>query len=247
MNPLLKIENVFKDFAGLEVLTEINIEILEGERHAIIGPNGAGKSTLFNIITGLYKPSKGKILFRGTDITGWAAHKIARLNLSRSFQIINIFPKMTIYENVRNAVISKFNHCFNMISLLNRDKKIEKEVERIIDLLGLTNMRNVPAAELSYGVQRHLELALSLARDPIMILLDEPAAGLNSEETRNVVSLIKKVTEGKTLIIIEHDMDVVFKLADRITVLNYGQVIAAGTPEEIRENEEVKKAYLRRK
>jgi branched-chain amino acid transport system ATP-binding protein len=247
MGVILRLDNLCKDFSGLEVLYRISMDIIEGERHAIIGPNGSGKTTLFNIITGLYRPSKGGIYFFDRNITGWPAHKIARLGLSRSFQIINVFPKMTVYENVRSAMVSKFNRRVNCINLLNRDRKIERESDRIIDLLSLKDARDVPASELSYGVQRHLEMALTMAREPILIMLDEPTAGLNSEETRDVVRLIRQLTEGKTLLMVEHDMDVVFNLADRITVLSYGRVLATGTVDEIRNNEEVKKVYLGRK
>ena len=247
MGAILRLDSLAKDFSGLEVLNSISINVIEGERHAIIGPNGSGKTTLFNIITGRYRPSKGRIYFFDRKITGWPAHKIARLGLCRSFQIINVFPKMTVYENVRSALVSKFNCRLNWTSLLNRDKKIERESDRIIDLLSLRNERNVPAFELSYGLQRHLELALTIAREPTLVMLDEPTAGLNSEETKSVVRLIRKLTEGKTLIMVEHDMEVVFDLADRITVLSSGRLLATGTVDEIRSNEEVKKVYLGRK
>jgi branched-chain amino acid transport system ATP-binding protein len=247
MTTILRIDNLYKDFSGLEVLSEITMEIFQGERHAIIGSNGSGKTTLFNIITGFYRPSRGKIYLFDKNITGWSTHKIARLGLSRSFQIITVFPKMTVYENVRSAVISKFNRRFNWTTLLSRDRTIERESDRMIDLLSLTDVRDVLASELSYGKQRHLELALTMAREPILIMLDEPTAGLSSEETRKAVQLIRQLTEGKTLVIVEHDMEVVFNLADRITVLNNGQILAMGPPNEIRENEQVKKAYLGRK
>jgi branched-chain amino acid transport system ATP-binding protein len=243
---ILRLEEVFKDFSGLQVLSGISLEVIQGERHAIIGPNGAGKSTLFNLITGLYKPSRGKIFFSEKDITGWPVHRIARIGISRSFQVINIFPEMTLFENVRNAIVSKLNRRFNWVSQLNRSEEIREESNRIIELIGLTDVRDFPASELSYGRQRQLELALTLARDPILIMLDEPTAGLDTEETRTFVQLIKQVTAKKTLVVVEHDMDVVFDLADRITVIHYGKVLATGAPDEIRENEEVKKAYLGR-
>jgi branched-chain amino acid transport system ATP-binding protein len=244
---LLRLEEIFKDFSGLQVLSGISLEVIEGERHAIIGPNGAGKSTLFNLITGLYKPSRGKIFFSDKDITGLSVHKIARIGISRSFQVINIFPEMTLFENVRNAIVSKVNRRFNWGSLLNRSEEIHEESDRIIKLLGMTDVRDFLVSELSYGRQRQLELALTLARDPVLIMLDEPTAGLDTEETRAIVQLIKQVSEKKTLVVVEHDMDVVFDLADRITVINYGKVLATGSPDEIRENEGVKKAYLGRK
>jgi len=243
---ILKVEKVFKDFSGLEVLLDVNLEVVEGERHAIIGPNGAGKSTLFNLITGYYKPSEGKIFFNGRDITKRPIHKIARMGLSRSFQIINIFPMMTVYQNVRNAIISKFNRRFNWFSFLDRSEEIRRETDRILELVHMADVRDDLASELSYGRQRQLELALTQARDPVLMMLDEPTAGLDVEETREFVELIKEVTEGKTLVIVEHDMDVVFGLADRITVLNYGKILITGPLDEIQDNEEVRKAYLGR-
>ena len=247
MRKILRIESLFKEFSGLKVLSGITMDVCEGERRAIIGPNGAGKTTLFNIITGFYKPSKGKIRFLDSDITGSSVHRIARMGISRSFQIINVFPRMTVYENVRNAIVSKHNHRLNWGRLLDRDRSTTQESERILDILSLGDVRDVLATELSYGRQRHLELALTVVRDPVLIMLDEPTAGLNSDETRNAIQLIKQATEGKTLILVEHDMDVVFNISDRITVLNNGEVLAVGTPHEIRQNEEVKKAYLGRK
>jgi branched-chain amino acid transport system ATP-binding protein len=244
---ILKVEKVFKDFTGLQVLLDVNLEVVEGERHAIIGPNGAGKSTLFNLITGYYKPSEGKIFFNGRDITKQPIHKIARMGLSRSFQIINIFPMMTVYQNVRNAIISKFNRRFNWFSFLNRSEEIRRETDKILELVHMADVRDGLASELSYGRQRQLELALTQARDPVLMMLDEPTAGLDVEETREFVELIKEVTEGKTLVVVEHDMDVVFGLADRITVLNYGKILVTGTPDEIQDNEEVRKAYLGRR
>lgn len=244
---ILKLEGVYKDFSGLAVLVGVSMEIEKGERHAIIGPNGAGKSTLFNVITGHYKPSRGKISFQGKDITGRPVHAIARQGLSRSFQIINNFPGMTVFENIRNAVVSRADRRFNWISFLDRARDLAAETDRIIETLGMGEVRDVPTSDLSYGMQRQLELALALARDPVLLMLDEPTAGLDVEETRVFVDLIKSVTTGKTLVVVEHDMDVVFNLADRITVLNYGEVLATGTTESIRANEDVKKAYLGRK
>ena len=244
---ILRLENIYKDFSGLEILCGISLEIQRGERHAIIGPNGAGKSTVFNVITGLYKPSRGRVFFLDQDITGWSIHKIARLGLSRSFQITSIYPKMTVFENLRNAVVSKFNRRFNWTTLLSRSKEIQRECDRIIEWLRLTTVRDVLACELSYGWQRRLELSLTLSLDPLLILLDEPTAGIDAKETLTFVQFMKEATEGKTLVLVEHDMDVVFKIADRITVLNDGKVLATGPLNEIRENEEVQKAYAGRK
>lgn len=244
---ILRLENIHKSFSGLAVLCGISLEIREGERHAIIGPNGAGKSTVFNVMTGLYKPSKGKIFFQDQDITGWPIHRIARAGISRSFQITSVFPQMTVFENVRNAVVSKFDCRFNWTTLLNRSKKIHMECDRMIELLRLSDVHDVPACELSYGWQRRLELSLTLALDPRLILLDEPTAGVDVKETRAFVQFMKETTEGITLVMVEHDMDVVFDIADRITVLNNGKLVTTGTRSEIRQNEEVQNAYAGRK
>jgi branched-chain amino acid transport system ATP-binding protein len=241
---ILEVRDVYKDFKGLEVLLGINLAIEKGERHSIIGPNGAGKSTLFNLVTGKYKPSKGRIIFKGEDITGWSPFKINRGGLARSFQIINIFPNMTVFENMRNAILSKKGMRFNMISLLKGLNKIQDEANDLLETLGLMELSGIPAGELSYGQQRALEIGLTLATDPELILLDEPTAGMSTDETREAVRLIDKITEGKTLVIVEHDMDVVFSISDRVTVLYYGEVLATGSPQEIREDQEVKKAYL---
>jgi branched-chain amino acid transport system ATP-binding protein len=241
---ILEVRDVYKDFKGLEVLLGINLAIEKGERHSIIGPNGAGKSTLFNLITGKYKPSNGRIIFKGEDITGWSPFKINRGGLARSFQIINIFPNMTVFENMRNAILSKTGMRFNMISLLKGLNKIQDEANDLLETLGLMELSGIPAGELSYGQQRALEIGLTLATDPELILLDEPTAGMSTDETREAVRLIDKITEGKTLVIVEHDMDVVFSISDRVTVLYYGEVLATGSPQEIREDQEVKKAYL---
>lgn len=244
MTALLEIKDVDKDFSGLEVLSGINLTIEQGERHGIIGPNGAGKSTLFNVITGKYRVSKGKVLFKREDITTWSPFKINRRGLARSFQIINIFPNMTVFENMRSAILSKKGMHFNMISLLKNLNKIKDEANDLLDTLGLMEFSGIPAGELSYGQQRALEIGLTLATNPELILLDEPTAGMSTEETREAVRLIDRVTKGKTLVVIEHDMDVVFSISDRVTVLYYGKILATGTPEEIREDQEVKKAYL---
>jgi len=241
---LLEVIDLYKDFTGLQVLSGINLTVEKGERHALIGPNGAGKSTLFNLISGKYKPSKGRIRFKGEDITGVPPFQINRQGLARSFQITNIFPNMTVFENLRNAILSKKRMRFNMVSLLKNLPEIRDETNALLETLGLSEFSMIPAGELSYGQQRALEIGLTLATDPELLLLDEPTAGMTTEETRGAVRLIKRITEGKTLVIIEHDMDVVFSISDRVTVLHYGKILATGSPQEIRENHEVKKAYL---
>jgi branched-chain amino acid transport system ATP-binding protein len=241
---ILELKGIYKDFDGLQVLLDINLEVHERERHAIIGPNGAGKSTLFNLITGKYRPSRGRVFLKGEDITGSSPFKPARMGMARSFQITNIFRTMTVFENVRNAVLSKNKIHYNMFSRLSRMDDINRQTEEVLQEIGLLERKNNVAGELSYGQQRALEIGLTIATDPEIILLDEPTAGMSSEETREAVKLIRRVTEGKTLIIVEHDMEVVFSIADRISVLNYGKVLASGLPGEIRNDQKVKDAYL---
>ena len=243
-NPILELQGIYKDFEGLEVLFGINLGIQQGERHAIIGPNGAGKSTIFNIITGKYLPSRGKVFFKGLDITGTSPYKLNRHGLARSFQITNIFRTMTVFQNVRNAILSRNKIRYNLFSRLDRMKDIHDQTEKVLGQIGLLDRKDVLAGLLSYGQQRALEIGLTIATEPELILLDEPTAGMSSEETREAVKLIGRVTQGKTLIIVEHDMEVVFSLADRITVIYYGETLASGPPGEIRQNQKVKDAYL---
>lgn len=242
--PLLEVTDLFKDFSGLKVLFGIDLKLEQGERHAIIGPNGAGKSTLFNVITGKYVPSRGKITFKGNDITGLPPHKIARLGLARSFQVTNIFRAMTVFENIRNAVLSRNGKRHTIFPSVAKMSTITDDTERVLGQIGLLDRKDDLAGELAHGHQRALEIGMTMAMDPELILLDEPTAGMSSKESREAVSLIEKVTEGKTLLIVEHDMDVVFSIANGITVIYYGQVLASGSPEAIRTDQRVKDAYL---
>ena len=226
------------------MIQEVDLEVVKGERHALIGPNGAGKSTLFNLITGHYKPSGGDIYFKDKRIDGLAPHEITRLGIARSFQIINIFRDMTVYENMRIAVTAKHRMSLNFASRISSLRQIREESESVLSRFGLLHFMDEPAGTLGYSQQRALEVGLAVALDPELLLLDEPGAGLSPDETRAVVKLVKEVTVGKTLLIVEHDMDVVFDLADRISVLNYGTIVATGTPDEIRRNETVKEVYL---
>jgi len=241
---ILELKGIYKDFDGLQVLLDVNLEVHERERHAVIGPNGAGKSTLFNLITGKYRPSKGRIFLKGEAITGTNPFKLTRMGMARSFQITNIFRTMTVFENVRNAILSKNKIRYNMFSRLSKMDGINRQTEQVLSEIGLLERKNDVAGELSYGQQRALEIGLAIATDPEIILLDEPTAGMSTEETREAVRLIQRVTEGKTLIIVEHDMEVVFSIADRISVLYYGKVLASGLPGEIRNDQKVKDAYL---
>jgi branched-chain amino acid transport system ATP-binding protein len=210
------------------VLFEVNLQIKEGERHAVIGPNGAGKTTLFNAITGTYKPSKGKVFFKGKEITGLKPYALCRLGMGRSFQITSTFTNMTAFQNIRLGVLSKRGIRFNLYQKVDKMKDISEETDEILKRINLFGERNFPASALSYGKHRALEISLAMATDPELVLLDEFAAGMSRDETHNAVALIRKLTEGKTVVIIEHDMDVVFSLADRITVLHYGRILATG-------------------
>ncbi len=241
---MLEVKNLHKSFGHIKVINGVNLDVPAGQHHAIIGPNGAGKTTLFHLFTGNYTPNGGDIIFNGKNITGLAPHKINRLGLARSFQITNVFSGLTVLENVRAVILSKHHIRFDLFRSVGKMARINQETLDILDQIGLTDKKANLAGELSYGQQRALEVGLTLASDPQMILLDEPTAGMSMDETREAVRLIDRVTKGRTLIIIEHDMEVVFTLADIITVIYYGEVLASGSPDEIRGHPKVKEAYL---
>ncbi len=241
---ILEVKDLSHDFKGLKVLTDITFEVEKGVRHAIIGPNGAGKTTLFNIITGTYKPRSGHVYFKGMDITRAEPYKIQRLGMGRSFQITSTFDRLTVFENVRLPVLSRKGIRFNVFRDVDKLDEVTKEVDEILKKVNLHTDRNTPAKMLSYGKNRSLEITMALAGNPDLIMLDEPTSGMSVDETHYAVSLIKQLTEGKTAVIIEHDMDVVFSFADRITVLHHGVILATGNPRDIRANPEVQAAYL---
>ena len=241
---ILETKDLFHDFSGLQVLFGVNLQIERGERHAVIGPNGAGKTTLFNIITGTYKPSQGQVLFKGRDITGFQPHQLFRIGMGRSFQITSTFTRLTTFQNIRLAILSKLGIRFNLLRRVDNMHEVTRETEAVLERINLIAERDRPASALSYGKHRALEISLALASDPELVLLDEFAAGMSRDETHYAVQLVRRLTEGKTVVIIEHDMDVVFSLADRITVLHRGEILATGTPAEIRQNQAVKDAYL---
>ena len=241
---ILETKGLYHDFSGLKVLFDVNLEVKEGDRHAVIGPNGAGKTTLFNAITGTYVPSKGRVFFKGKDVTGYQPDHLVRLGMGRSFQITSTFSKLTAFQNIRMGILSKRGVRFNLFQYVDDMKDITQETDDLLRRINLYDVRDVPASNLSYGQQRSLEISMALATDPDLVMLDEPAAGMSKEETHYAVELIRKLTYGKTVVIIEHDMDVVFSLADRITVLHQGTILASGPPNEIRENQAVKDAYL---
>ncbi|HEY4079415.1 MAG TPA: ABC transporter ATP-binding protein [Burkholderiaceae bacterium] len=242
--PILRIRELRKSFGPTEIMRGVNFELLPTERHAVIGPNGAGKSTLFHLISGNLAPSSGEILFNGQSIGGRSPQDLNRLGLSRSFQITNIFPKLSVFENIRLAVMRPHGLQFNFWKRIDRDKRIREQTEQLLERVRLTARAATLAGEMAYSEQRSLEIAMTLASDPKVILLDEPMAGMSQEETAYTAELIREVTQSRALMIVEHDMDVVFSLSDRISVMVYGQVIATGTPDEIRRDPKVKEAYL---
>jgi len=244
MTAMLEIQGLWKDFDGFVATRDINFELAEGERHAIIGPNGAGKTTFFNLITGHLAPTKGKVMFRGRDITGLSPHKVVKLGLARSFQRINIFPRMSVFENVQVALMSREGHSARMFKLcfdLNVDETYE-----LLETVGLRAEAAEIAGELAYGKQKQLELAIALAENPDALLLDEPTAGMSPTETDEAIRLIDRITKerGLTLLFTEHDMGVVFGISDRISVLHHGEIIAHGLPDEVRNDPEVRRIYL---
>jgi branched-chain amino acid transport system ATP-binding protein len=241
---VLTLQGIHKDFSGLKVLTGVDLAVQKGERHAIIGPNGAGKTTLFNIISGRFRPSSGMMHFKGEEIGGKAPHVLNRLGIARSFQITNLFQDLTVFDNILSGVRCKRGLRFSFLKRPVASAEIMKETERIIDSVGLSDVRDERASALSYGRQRALEIGVTLSTAPELILLDEPTAGMTREETGEATRMIDRVTAGKTLIIIEHDMDVVFSLADTISVLHYGTILVSGKPSDIREDQRVKDAYL---
>jgi len=241
---ILGIERLTKRFGGLTATNDLSLNVEKGEVHAIIGPNGAGKTTLIAQLSGLLQPDSGRIVFKGQDITALSAHKRSALGLARSFQVTSIFLNFTAEDNVALAVQAHSGHSFRFLKSARTLAALRTPAKAALDQVGLAHRANVVAADLSHGEQRQLEIAMAIATSPTLLLLDEPMAGMGAEESARMVDVLKKFKGTHTLLLIEHDMDAVFKLADRITVLVYGQAIATGTPESIRANAEVKRAYL---
>ncbi len=242
--PALCLEGVSKSFGRTPIIQGVSLDVAVGERHAIIGPNGAGKSTLFNLVSARYPVSAGRIELKGEEITGLPPHEINRKGLSRSFQITNIFPHLTVFDNVRCAVLWSLGYRYSFWHRLDGLRQAAKRAEEVIEGLGLSGRRDALAGLLSYAEQRALEIGITVAGGADVILLDEPTAGMSRAESGEAVALIRRITEGKTLVMVEHDMSVVFGLANRISVLVYGRIIATGTPAEIRANPAVQEAYL---
>jgi branched-chain amino acid transport system ATP-binding protein len=244
MTPAIELVDVYKAFSNTSILRGVNLTIEAGTRQALIGPNGAGKSTLFNLITGKYPVNSGRIRVKGADVTGLTPYEINRRGLSRSFQVTNIFPRLSVFENVRCGVLWALGYGYSFWHGIGAARDASERAGRVLEQLNLTARRDVPAGVLSYAEQRALEIGITIAGGADVILLDEPTAGMSHSETEHVVQLIREVTQGKTLLMVEHDMSVVFDVADRIAVLVYGEVIAHDTPERVRADARVQEAYL---
>ena len=242
--PVLELAGLHKSFGRMEIIRGVDLAVSEGERHAIIGPNGAGKSTLFHLISGHLRPSEGAINLRGESIADLPPQIINRRGLSRSFQVTNIFPRLSVWENVRCATLWALGHKYSFWRAVDGLDEVNARTEEILAEIDLLDRWRTPAGVLTYGEQRALEIGLTIAGNADVLLLDEPTAGMSHAETERVVALIRKVSEKRTLLMIEHDMHVVFGLADRISVLVYGEIIASDTPERIKANSAVQQAYL---
>ena len=244
MTSAIKLTDLRKNFGPTEIIRGVDLDIKQGERHAIIGPNGAGKSTLFHLISGRYNLTGGKVELNGEEISNLPPYEIYRKGLSRSFQVTNIFPMMSVFENVRCGLMWSQDYKYSFWHLVDREKKLNIRTDEVLEEIGLTSRKHVPAGVLTYAEQRALEIGIAAAGGADVIMLDEPTAGMSHSETDQAMALIRKITEGKTLVMVEHDMGVVFDLADRISVLVYGEIIATDTPANIRNNKAVQEAYL---
>ncbi len=244
MTAILETHDLSRHFGLLVAVDEVNLAVSPGEIHAVIGPNGAGKTTLFNLITGKLQPSYGTILFESQDITRETAHQIVRRGVGRSFQITNIFPRLTAFENVFIAVLARSGRAHRLLSGMGSFSEEAEDARSVLARVELAGKADLPTSMLSHGERRNLELGLTLALKPKLLLLDEPTAGMSVEETASTVKLIRRISEDTTVLFTEHDMSIVFSIAHVITVLHQGRVIAQGAPVEVRNNREVKAAYL---
>ena len=242
--PILSTELLTVRFGGLAALSQVNFEVQRDEIRAIIGPNRAGKSTFFNCLTGVLRPTGGRIIFNGEEITGLPSNAISQKGIARSYQITNILPNATTLENVRIAAQSR-RHAWNMVSHHSGFADINQKAEAALDSVGLLDKANELAANLSHGQQRNLEIGIALATEPSLLCLDEPTAGMSAAETHDTMQLVRRIAKNLTILIVEHDMQVVMELADRITVLHYGEILAEGSPDEIQQNPRVLEVYLK--
>ena len=242
--PALELSGVQKSFGSTLIIRGVSFAVRRGERLAIIGPNGAGKSTLFNLISGRLRPTKGSIRLNGEEIAGAPPYRVNRRGLSRSFQVTNIFPRLSVFENIRCSVLWSLGYKYNFWRRADKLADANERTEETLEQIRMTARRDTPAGVLTYAEQRALEIGITIAGGANVILLDEPTAGMSRSEADHAVELIRSVSQGRTLVMVEHDMGVVFNLADRISVLVYGEVIATDVPSRIRENPAVQTAYL---
>jgi ABC-type branched-subunit amino acid transport system ATPase component len=240
----LEIQGVSKDFGALRVLSDIHLQIEQGTLHALVGPNGAGKTTLFNVISGFLRPTKGQIIFNRMNISKIPPHRRAHLGIRRSFQVLTLFPELTVLENVRLAIQAMSNKNFGFFRKAYDMPEMLTQAHDILEHLGLADVSDRKAGELSHGLQRYLDIGIAMAGGGLLLLLDEPTSGLVYDEIPRMGEAIRKLTPHATVMIIEHRIKMVLQISDTITVLHYGQIIASGPPEEIQGNEEVSKAYL---
>ena len=240
---LLETEDLTRAYGSLLAVNRANVTVRREELRSIIGPNGAGKTTFFRLISGEVHPTSGRIRFNGRDITGLSQHEVCRLGIAKSYQITNIFPHLSVLENVRVAA-QGYAHSFNFWARADRLIEVRDRARAIVDMIGLTPKADMLAAHLAHGQKRHLEIAIALAAEPILLLLDEPTAGMSPEETDETMRLIRELATGRTVVLVEHKMKLVMNISDRITVFHQGQVLAEGTPDEIRANERVQQTYL---
>ncbi len=241
---ILNVEKLKKSFDGFVAVNGVSFSVKKGEICSIIGPNGAGKTTLFNLITGHLPVDEGRLVFKGMDITRTPPHKICRLGMGRSFQRTNIFPRLTVFENIQAALVADRGKSLNFFKPV--DSFFREETQALLERVGLKDFAETVGGSLSYGFQKQLELGIALASDPELLLLDEPTAGMSAKETHQTIQLVGRITreKGLTLLFTEHDMEVVFSISERILVLYQGRLIAEGTPEEVRRNPDVQKVYL---
>jgi branched-chain amino acid transport system ATP-binding protein len=242
-SPIVRTERLTRSFGSLMAVAHVNFEVERGELRSIIGPNGAGKTTFFRLISGEMPPSSGRIWFDGREITGLPQHRVSRLGVSKSYQITNVFPHLSVLENIRVAA-QTYRLSFNFWGRAAALTAIRDKAGVILKEVGLWDKRELLAAHLSHGEKRHLELGIALSTDPTLLLLDEPTAGMSPEETDETIHLIRRIAAGRTVILVEHKMKVVMNISDRITVLHQGQVLAEGSPAEIRANTRVQQTYL---
>ncbi|NVM25909.1 MAG: ABC transporter ATP-binding protein [Desulfobacterales bacterium] len=241
---ILETKDLCKSFGALRAVDLVNLQVAGGRVHSIIGPNGAGKTTLFNLLTGFLPITHGKIFFNGTEITNLPPHRISKMGIARSFQITSIFPDLTIHENIRIAIQSRTKSNYNFLTHFKNLKGVGERLGQVLEEVGLAQKADAVAKNLSYGERRAVDIGIALATEPNLLLLDEPTSGMSEEESSRIIGLIKEISARLTVVLIEHNIDVVLSISDVVTVMHQGQVIAEGRPEEIQENQKVQEAYL---